>query len=401
MRIARRAGVALVVLAVVAIAVVGLVRAAEPARHQSLRERVDAVAATVKCPTCGGLSVKDSTSVLAAGARSQIQQQLTEGRTPDQIRQYFVDRYGQQALLDPGAAGPGLLVWLLPGLGVLAAALLAWRWTRRRRSALPDGADDAATALAAYRAGRLAPDTSPAGDALSAALAARIAAEEDDDADGPVLGRADARLGAAYRRYEARKLATPARAGREPGRPRWQIPLPRRALTAGAVGAVLVAALAGVLLTGHHGSGTPVAAASSAPATGGSASMPSPPPGYTGGMPQTAEQWVSLGKAYDKNHQYRQAVAAYDMALKLQPGADAVTLMRADVLVRSGQAAQALPDMQRLGAKYPDNPDVLLILGLAQHGTGSPDAAATLRRFLQLAPNSPAAPGVRSLLAKQ
>jgi cytochrome c-type biogenesis protein CcmH len=118
-------------------------------------------------------------------------------------------------------------------------------------------------------------------------------------------------------------------------------------------------------------------------------------------MPQTADQWASLGRAYDKAGQYPQALAAYDMALTLQPGADDVVLMRDDVLVRSGKPADALPTLKQLAARYPDNPDVLLILGLAQNRTGDAAGAATLRTFLQLAPDSPAAPGVRKLLGDQ
>ena len=115
-------------------------------------------------------------------------------------------------------------------------------------------------------------------------------------------------------------------------------------------------------------------------------------------MPRTAAEWVQLGRAYDTAGQADQAVAAFDMALRLQPDADVVLLLRADVLVRSGRAEQALPDLQHLDASHPDTADVLLVLGLAQNRTGAPEAAATLRRFLELDPGSPAAPGVRKLL---
>ena len=107
---------------------------------------------------------------------------------------------------------------------------------------------------------------------------------------------------------------------------------------------------------------------------------------------------MQLGRAYDAAGQPDQAVAAYSMALQLQPDADSVLLMRADVLVRSGHADRALPDLQQLDARHPDTPDVLLVLGLAQNRTGAPEAAATLGRFLELDPGSPAAPGVRKLL---
>jgi cytochrome c-type biogenesis protein CcmH len=115
-------------------------------------------------------------------------------------------------------------------------------------------------------------------------------------------------------------------------------------------------------------------------------------------MPRSVDDWVALGRAYDRNRQLDQAAAAYTMALRLQPADDGVLLLRADVLVRSGRAAQALPDLEGLNGRHPDTPDVLLVLGLAENRTGAPAADATLRRFLRLAPDSPAVPGVRRLL---
>jgi cytochrome c-type biogenesis protein CcmH len=406
------------VFVVLAVAVLGLLRAAHPASPPSLDQRVAAVAATLRCPTCAGLSVQDSTSVLAAGSRQVIRQQLAEGRTPDQVRQWFVDRYGEQVLLAPDPGGPGLLAWLLPALAVPVAGALVWRWTRRSRAgdgAALSGADaaEAAAALAAWHEGRLDPqDGTPAGDALHAALLARIAAEEDGacgSADAEVV-RADRRLAAAHRRFAARAVAAPSRpadpvTSRAAGRARASRrvrTVARRPVAVGAFAVLAVVGGAAVALTVHaRGPGSPAVGASPAAATaaaGAPPGMPAVPPGWTGGMPQTAAQWVALGRAYDKAHQLPQATAAYGMALRLEPGADDVLLLRADVLVRSGQAATALPDLQQLDQRHPDSPDVLLILGLAQNRTGAPAATATLQRFLQLAPDSPAAPGVRKLL---
>jgi cytochrome c-type biogenesis protein CcmH len=408
----RRFAATLAVLVVVGLAVVGLIRAAAPAGNPSMAARVDAVATTLRCPTCHGLSVAESSSVLAAGSRSLIRQQLEQGRSPAQIRQYFVDRYGEEVLLSPSSGGAGLLVWALPGAVVVGAALVVWRWTRRRRR-LPEGGDDARDALVAHRAGNLGPDDSPAGDALAAALAARTAAEEDGD--DALIASADARLGAAYRRYRARPAPHASEA------PGWTVP--RRALLAGTAVLVVGVAGAGVAVAARdRGAGDPltgdaVASVSSAPASSASATsapassaasvargsaeaMASPPPGWTGGMPQTPDEWVSLGRAYDAAGRYDRAVAAYDMALEAEPTADAVVLLRADVLVRSGHPDQALPDLRRLYASYPDNSDVLLILGLAENRTGDAAGDATLRKFLALAPDSPAAPGVRRLLGE-
>jgi cytochrome c-type biogenesis protein CcmH len=398
----RRLGTATVVLGVLvlgvlALAGLGLWRAAGAGETPSSADRVAAVAATLRCPTCQGQSVEDSTSVLAAASRRVIAQQLDEGRTPDEIRQWFVDRYGRAVLLSPESTGPGVVVWLVPGLVLLAGGTLVWRWVRRSRAVVVDPSDgEAATALAAWQAGRLDPDDSPAGEELREALLALASAEEDQVED--VRRAASRRLGAAYRRYTARPTAARPTAARPTAARSESTPwlLPRRAATAAAAGALLVVTGIAVVGVARGSSGDAGSGSAAVPAATGT--PPAPPPGWRGGMPRTVDEWVALGLAYDRNRQLDQAAAAYTMALRLQPADDGVLLMRADVLVRSGRAAQALPDLEGLNARHPDTPDVLLVLGLAENRTGAPAADATLQRFLQLAPGSPAAPGVRRLL---
>ncbi|CCG03952.1 cytochrome c-type biogenesis protein CcmH [Blastococcus saxobsidens] len=395
----RRAAGAVVALCVVVVAVLGLLRAAAPDGNASLREQVDAVAAGLRCPTCQGLSIADSASVLAAGSRQVIEDQLRAGRSPDQIRQYFVDRYGEQVLLRPEASGTGILVWLLPALAVAAGGGFVWRWLHRARGAPAEAVGEATDpeahrVLEEHRAGQLVLDDSPAAESLREALDARLAAEEDWPADAEALARADRRLGAAFRRYRARGLSARSRT---PG-----AALPRRAVTVGA--AVVLLAVAGVGVGAalqHRGAGEPVTGGIpggvSAEAGSGIAELQA----RAETRPQDPAAWVALGRALDRARQFDQAVEAYDRALALEPAADVVVLLRGNVLVRAGRAAEALPPMQELAERYPDDPDVLLVLGLAQEATGAPETAETLRRFLELAPDSPAAPGVRALLEDQ
>jgi len=77
------------------------------------------IAADLRCPDCQGLSVADSSSASAAEIRRQIDAQLSAGRSADQVKQSFVDRYGEWILLSPTA----LIAWLLP-VGVLLAAIV-------------------------------------------------------------------------------------------------------------------------------------------------------------------------------------------------------------------------------------------------------------------------------------
>lgn len=122
--------------AAIALAVVVAVAGVLLARHQPapLSSRVDAVAATLRCPTCTAESVADSHSTMAESMRHEIRQQLQQGRSPDQIRSWFESRYGERVLLMPHARGLALVLWLAPAAALAGGLLLLVVWARRRRS---------------------------------------------------------------------------------------------------------------------------------------------------------------------------------------------------------------------------------------------------------------------------
>jgi cytochrome c-type biogenesis protein CcmH len=78
--------------------------------------------------------VEDSPTELARQMRAVVREQLAAGRSPDDVRAYFVDKYGEWILLQPKASGFNLLVYVLPWLAVLAGmtviVLAVRRWTR-------------------------------------------------------------------------------------------------------------------------------------------------------------------------------------------------------------------------------------------------------------------------------
>lgn len=99
----------------------------------ALEARTSAVASGLRCPVCQGLSIQDSPSELAQSMRSLVRDQIAAGKTPDQVRAYFVSKYGEWILLTPKPSGFNLVAYLLPVLAVVCGGVVivvaVRRWT--------------------------------------------------------------------------------------------------------------------------------------------------------------------------------------------------------------------------------------------------------------------------------
>ena len=102
-------------------------------QRQSLDQRVNSVAAQVKCPICQGESIADSSTTIAQQMRMVAREQLQSGRSEQEVLQYFRDHYGNQIVLTPSWNGFALLAWLVPfalvlgGIFFLVRILREWR----------------------------------------------------------------------------------------------------------------------------------------------------------------------------------------------------------------------------------------------------------------------------------
>lgn len=103
------------------------------ARDSALEARTREVASQLRCPVCQGLSLQDSPSELAQEMRGVVKDQLRAGRTPAQVRQYFINRYGEWILMEPQRHGFNWVVYGLPAVvlvgGLVVIYLALRRWT--------------------------------------------------------------------------------------------------------------------------------------------------------------------------------------------------------------------------------------------------------------------------------
>lgn len=130
----RRWALPIAVAAVMALAALVLVELLRPAAPPTQAEQARHVAGDLRCPDCQALSVAESQTAAAAAIRRQIVEQLAAGRTPQQVRAYFVARYGEWILLAPTSP----FAWWIPAVAVLlGVGVLAWWWRRGRATPAP------------------------------------------------------------------------------------------------------------------------------------------------------------------------------------------------------------------------------------------------------------------------
>lgn len=118
-------------LALGGLVVLELVRPSAPPTQAELARQI---AAELRCPDCQALSVAESQTAGAAAIRRQIVEQLDAGRTREQVRDYFVARYGEWILLAPSSP---FAWWIPPAAVLLGIGAFAWWLARGREAVVP------------------------------------------------------------------------------------------------------------------------------------------------------------------------------------------------------------------------------------------------------------------------
>lgn len=108
-------------------------QAQQPITNDSILEaRTSEVANVLRCPVCQGLSLNDSPAELSVQMRAVVKEQLRAGKTPEEVKAYFVSKYGEWVLLEPKPRGMNLVVYLAPfilllgGGGLIVVMVRKW-----------------------------------------------------------------------------------------------------------------------------------------------------------------------------------------------------------------------------------------------------------------------------------
>ena len=107
------------------------------AADPGLEARMLAITSELRCLVCQNQTIADSHADLAVDLRQEVRELLQKGMTPEQVRTYMTDRYGDFVLYRPPLKASTAVLWLGPA-ALLAVALLALVMVIRKRARLAD-----------------------------------------------------------------------------------------------------------------------------------------------------------------------------------------------------------------------------------------------------------------------
>lgn len=106
---------------------------------------VNRIAKQLYCPVCENIPLDVCPTQACAQWRSLIRLKLSEGLNDEQIKDYFVQQYGDRVLEVPPLRGLNWLVYVLPPLLFIVGAWLVYRVMRAMRPNAPAAVTKGAT----------------------------------------------------------------------------------------------------------------------------------------------------------------------------------------------------------------------------------------------------------------
>ena len=119
----------LVILTVVAMAIFSACSTSSSLLSED-QQRAQLLDKSLICPVCPGETIDRSQVVLAKQMQVIVREQVQEGRSDAQIRQFFVDRYGERVLAAPPKEGINLFMWIVPPAGFVLGLIALYAVTK-------------------------------------------------------------------------------------------------------------------------------------------------------------------------------------------------------------------------------------------------------------------------------
>ncbi|EDK5293971.1 cytochrome c biogenesis protein CcmH [Salmonella enterica subsp. enterica serovar Infantis] len=100
----------------------------DEAQEQQFRQLTE----QLRCPKCQNNSIADSNAMIATDMRRRVYDLMQEGKSRQEIIDYMVARYGNFVTYDPPLTPLTVLLWVLPLAAIVAGGWIIVARTRRR-----------------------------------------------------------------------------------------------------------------------------------------------------------------------------------------------------------------------------------------------------------------------------
>jgi cytochrome c-type biogenesis protein CcmH len=100
----------------------------------ALEEQAVELMETLRCLKCQSQSIHDSDAPMAGDMRHQVRSRLLAGESPDQIRVWLTQRYGDYVSYDPQVSSTTWPLFAIPLLLLAVVGLVLLRRLGKRRS---------------------------------------------------------------------------------------------------------------------------------------------------------------------------------------------------------------------------------------------------------------------------
>lgn len=111
-------------------------------------DEVNEIARDLYCPVCENTPLDVCPTQACQDWRAEIRSQLSQGKSEEEIQQYFVERYGARVLAEPPRQGFNLIIWVLPILAVVVAGFFFLRFLRNLQDSQSAGVDPGTSTVA-------------------------------------------------------------------------------------------------------------------------------------------------------------------------------------------------------------------------------------------------------------
>lgn len=100
----------------------------DPELEMQARELME----TLRCLKCQSQSIADSDAPMAGDMRHQVRTRIAAGETPDEVRAWLVERYGDYVSYKPQISRTTWPLFALPAVLLIIALLIIWRRLGKR-----------------------------------------------------------------------------------------------------------------------------------------------------------------------------------------------------------------------------------------------------------------------------